>query len=280
MANDSQRARPYKADANKTFKEMQEKLTTTKQKLNKYKRKLKKYLAGNAELQRDLKLTTEQNSNLRTQNATLLKCDEQKEGISQVLQEQLGSLEKQMMSMRQSYEDQIKQLSEENFSMLTELQDRDERQRVLQEKLEYVENEIESIGMQLKEQSDINALLREQMALQSEDPSTNQLNPKNQIQNAEIHQLRSDNQRLSEEQYQMQLDYQQLQMKMLSVEKENFRLEQEIKERDRRAATFKSQDYLQAIGEERREGGKLSDLPGLAGESSHEDRKHRDDKRG
>lgn len=57
--------------------------------------------------------------------------------------------------------------------MLTELQDRDERQRVLQEKLEYVENEIESIGMQLKEQSDINALLREQMALQSEDPSIN-----------------------------------------------------------------------------------------------------------
>lgn len=31
--------------------------------------------------------------------------------------------------------------------MLTELQERDEKQRILQEKLEYVENEIESIGM-------------------------------------------------------------------------------------------------------------------------------------
>lgn len=66
-----------------------------------------------------------------------------------------------MMSMRQSYEEQIKQLSEENFQMLTELQERDEKQRILQEKLEFVENEIESIGMQLKEQSDINGLLRE-----------------------------------------------------------------------------------------------------------------------
>lgn len=45
--------------------------------------------------------------------------------------------------------------------MLTELQERDEKQRILQEKLEFVENEIESIGMQLKEQSDINGLLRE-----------------------------------------------------------------------------------------------------------------------
>lgn len=70
-------------------------------------------------------------------------------------------MEKQMMSMRQSYEEQIKQLSEENFQMLTELQERDEKQRILQEKLEFVENEIESIGMQLKEQSDINGLLRE-----------------------------------------------------------------------------------------------------------------------
>lgn len=64
---------------------MQTKLTTTKQKLNKYKRKLKKYIANNAELQRDLQLKTEQNSRLKTQNDTLLKCDEQKEGVSQVL---------------------------------------------------------------------------------------------------------------------------------------------------------------------------------------------------
>ena len=35
--------------------------------------------------------------------------------------------------------------------MLSELQERDEKQRILQEKLEYVECEIESIGMQLKE---------------------------------------------------------------------------------------------------------------------------------
>lgn len=105
----------YKPENNKTFQEMQDKLTSTKQKLNKYKRKLKKYIANNAELQRDLKLQTEQNSRLQIQNETLLKCDEQKEGVSQVLQDQLSTLEKQMMSMRQSYEEQIKQLSEENF---------------------------------------------------------------------------------------------------------------------------------------------------------------------
>ena len=52
--------------------------------------------------------------------------------------------------------------------MLSELQERDEKQRILQEKLEYVECEIESIGMQLKEQSEINQLLREQMAIQQE----------------------------------------------------------------------------------------------------------------
>ena len=113
-----------------------------------------------------------------------------------------------MMSMRQSYEEQIKQLSEENFQMLTELQERDDKQRILQEKLEYVENEIESIGMQLKEQSDINALLREQMALQAEEQqrrSARQTSSRLEIeqiverQNAEIEQLRAENQRLKEE---------------------------------------------------------------------------------
>ena len=69
-------------------------------------------------------------------------------------------------------------------------------------------------------------------------------------------------------------------MKMLSMEKENLRLAQEIKERDRREATFKSRDYLQAIGEERSADGKLSDLPGLAGESSLEDVQRKDNKRG
>lgn len=56
-------------------------------------------------------------------------------------------------------------LTDENFDLLADLQNRDEKQRVLQEKLEFVEGEIESFGAQLKEQNDINALLREQMAL-------------------------------------------------------------------------------------------------------------------
>lgn len=38
-----------------------------------------------------------------------------------VLQEQLASLEVQMLDMKKMYEEQIKNLSEENFNMLADL---------------------------------------------------------------------------------------------------------------------------------------------------------------
>ena len=51
-----------------------------------------------------------------------------------------------MTELRLSYEEQICKLTDENFQMLSELEDRDDKQRILQEKLEYVENEIENFG--------------------------------------------------------------------------------------------------------------------------------------
>ena len=47
--------------------------------------------------------------------------------------------------------------------MIKEIQDRDEKHRVLDERLEYVDLEIENLGHQLKEQKNINHLLREEM---------------------------------------------------------------------------------------------------------------------
>lgn len=64
------------------FKDLQEKLSETKQKLNRYKRKLKKYMATNAELQREVKLKNDQNGSLRSQNQSLLKGDQKKDSFS------------------------------------------------------------------------------------------------------------------------------------------------------------------------------------------------------
>ena len=54
--------------------------------MNKYKRKLKKYMTKNEEQQRYVDITTKDNERLKAMNDTLLKCDEEKDDITRVLQ--------------------------------------------------------------------------------------------------------------------------------------------------------------------------------------------------
>lgn len=70
--------------------------------------------------------------------------------------------------MEESYRHQIEQhqeeihsLTQENIKMIAEIQDRDEKHKVLDERLEYVDLEIENLGHQLKEQKSVNHSLKE-----------------------------------------------------------------------------------------------------------------------
>jgi septal ring factor EnvC (AmiA/AmiB activator) len=57
----------------------------------------------------------------------------------------------------------ITQLSSENIQMVNEIQDRDEKHQILEEKLEYVDKEISSLGKQLLHSNEHNEKLKDEL---------------------------------------------------------------------------------------------------------------------
>lgn len=123
------------------------------QKLNKYKRKLKKYMTTNQSLQHQVTRLSDLNNHLSTQNDRLMRYGKQSNGIGEALQIQIRDLEEQISDMRRDYEaklnertHKINMLTQENVRMIDDISARDEKHRQLEEKLEYVDQEIEKLS--------------------------------------------------------------------------------------------------------------------------------------
>ena len=72
-----------------------------------------------------------------------------------------------MAQMRSDYESKLNEknenidaLTDENLKIIADIEDRDMKHKQLEEKLEYVDQEIEKLGGQLKEQNSINSKLK------------------------------------------------------------------------------------------------------------------------
>lgn len=135
-------------------------------KINKYKRKVKKYMQLNKDLHRQLDMQHQHNAHLSKQNDRLLKTD----ALGENLKSQMKMLEVQMDDMRAGYEaiirekeSQIEEMAQENMHMVQEIEQRDIGHQTLEEKLEYVDNEIVNLAKQLQHQSRVNTRLKDDL---------------------------------------------------------------------------------------------------------------------
>lgn len=67
------------------------------------------------------------------------------------LEHNLRLTEERHRRQHDQQQQEIKQLTSENIRMMAELQDRDDKHQLLDERLEFVDLEIENLGYQLKE---------------------------------------------------------------------------------------------------------------------------------
>ena len=118
------------------------------------------------DLQRQLDMQFQHNSHLQKQNDRLLKSD----ALGENLKSQMKMLEVQMDDMKQGYESiihqkdcQIEEMAQENMHMVNEIEQRDLGHQTLEEKLEYVDNEIMNLAKQLQHSNKVNARLKEDL---------------------------------------------------------------------------------------------------------------------
>ena len=115
------------------------------------------------------------------------------------------------MDQKQGYEKlmmekdkHITQLSSENIQMVNEIQDRDEKHQILEQKLEYVDKEITSLGKQLFHANQQNDKLTEELKkAHARDRIVHELEEKLNLQKDNSIQLKKINSKLKDSKFQI-----------------------------------------------------------------------------